>query len=143
MLRKKLVDIALEWQDKYGVAPSITSSVSEFDAAILVGMSEVEYSNYMQDKTAVSRGHDFIFNGIRYQIKATRPSGKPGSKITNVPNAKNRNWDKIIWVLYDKSYEMLEAWEWNVEEYSSSFKPEQRLSPNHYRQGKCLYSINS
>jgi hypothetical protein len=143
VLRKRLVDVAIEWQKKYGVAPSITSAISEYDAAMLVGMSELEYSNYMQDKTAVSRGHDFEFNKIRYQIKATRPSGKKGSKVTNVPNAKNRNWDKIIWISYDKNYVMIEAWEWDVEDYQSSFKPEQRLSPSHYRQGKCLYPKNS
>jgi hypothetical protein len=140
VLRRRLVDLALEWQEKYGVAPSITSSVSEYDAAMLVGMTEDEYSHYMQDKTAVAKGHDFIFNGIRYQIKATRPSGKQGSKITNVPNAKNRNWDKIIWVLYDKEYEMIEAWEWDIEAYNSAFQHNQRLSPKHYREGKCLYS---
>ena len=139
MLRNRLVDIALAWQNRYGVAPSITSSISEYDAAMLVGMNEDEYSQYMQDKTAVSRGHDFIYNGIRYQIKATRPSGKPGSRITNVPNAKNRSWDKIIWVLYDKNYVMLEAWEWEVKAYDEAFSPTQRLSPDHYRKGKCLY----
>lgn len=142
MLRKRLVDIALEWQHKYGVAPDITSSISEYDAAMLVGMSELEYSRYMQDKTAVTRGHDFVFNGIRYQIKATRPSGKKGSKITKVPNAKNYNWDRLIWVMYDKNYEMIEAWEWDVESYKRSFYPSQRLSPEDYRQGKPLVPKN-
>ena len=79
MLRDKLVEVALEWQSKFGVSPSITSSVSEYDAAMLVGMSEQEYSEYMKDKTAVSKGADFVFNNFRYQIKANRPSGKPGS----------------------------------------------------------------
>ncbi len=64
MLRNKLVEIALEWQEIYGVAPSITSSISEYDAAILVGMPEAEYSHYIQDKTAVSRGHDLIFMAL-------------------------------------------------------------------------------
>ena len=31
MLRDKLVDIALQWQASFGVAPSITSSISEYD----------------------------------------------------------------------------------------------------------------
>ena len=35
-LRDKLVDIALQWQANFGVAPSITSSISEYDAAMLV-----------------------------------------------------------------------------------------------------------
>ena len=50
MLRDKLVEVALEWQSKFGVAPSITSAVSEYDAAMLVGMSESDYSEYMKDK---------------------------------------------------------------------------------------------
>ena len=43
-LRNNLVDVALQWQEEYGVAPSITSAVSEYDAAMLVGMKESEYS---------------------------------------------------------------------------------------------------
>ena len=31
-LRNKLIDIALQWQANFGVAPSITSSISEYDA---------------------------------------------------------------------------------------------------------------
>lgn len=84
-LRDKLVDIALQWQASFGVAPSITSSISEYDAAMLVGMSEKEYSDYMKDKTAVAKGTDFVYRNIRYQVKANRPSGKKGSKVTMVP----------------------------------------------------------
>ena len=139
MLRDKLIQVALEWQAKFGVAPQITTAVSEYDAAMLVGMSESEYSDYMQDKTAVSKGADFIFNKIRYQVKANRPSGKPGSFVTKVPKATNYEWDKLIWVLYDKNYIMQEAWEWDVEDYKSTFNDKKRLSPDDYRKGKCLY----
>ena len=86
-LRDKLVDIALQWQACFGVAPSITSSISEYDAAMLVGMSEKEYSDYMKDKTAVAKGTDFIYKNIKYQVKANRPSGKKGSFVTMVPKA--------------------------------------------------------
>ena len=54
-LRNKLIDIALLWQENFGVAPSITSAISEYDAAMLIGMPENEYSEYMKDKTAVSK----------------------------------------------------------------------------------------
>ena len=64
MLREKLVEITLEWEKQFGVAPNITGTVSEYDAAMLVGMSEKEYSNYMQGMTAVHKGFDFLFNGI-------------------------------------------------------------------------------
>ena len=140
MLRDKLVEIALQWQAKYGVAPQITPVISEYDAAMLVGMSESDYSDYMQDKTAVSKGADFVFNHQRYQIKANRPSGKPGSKVTKVPKATNYLWDKLIWILYDQHYVMLEAWEWDVENYKLEFDDKSRISPNDYRKGKCLFT---
>lgn len=54
-LRTQLVESALEWQKRFGVAPAITSQLSEYDAAMLVGCSEQEYSDYMEDKTAVDR----------------------------------------------------------------------------------------
>jgi len=139
MLRDELTKIALQWQERFGVAPSITSAISEYDAAMLVGMSENDYSEYMKDKTAVSKGADFIFQKIRYQVKANRPSGKKGSFVTMVPKATNYEWDKLIWILYDKSYEIQEAWEWDVNDYILSFDNIKRLSPAHYRKGKCLY----
>ncbi len=37
-LRDQLVNIALKWQNKYGVAPAITSAIPEYDAAMAVGM---------------------------------------------------------------------------------------------------------
>ena len=138
-LREKLAEIALQWQANYGVAPSITSALSEYDAAKLVGMSEREYSDYMKDKTAVSKGADFVYRGIRYQVKANRPSGKPGSFVTMVPKASNYDWDRLIWILYDKNYVMQEAWEWQVKDYILAFNSIKRLSPNHYRKGRCLY----
>lgn len=139
MLRDKLADIALQWQASFGVAPSITSSISEYDAAMLVGMSEKEYSDYMRDKTAVAKGTDFVYRNIKYQVKANRPSGKKGSFVTKVPKASNYLWDKLIWILYDKNYMMQEAWECNVEDYKMAFENKDRLSPEDYRQGHCLY----
>ena len=136
MLRDKLVDIALQWQVCFGVAPSITSSISEYDAAMLVGMSEKEYSDYMKDKTAVTKGTDFIYKNIKYQVKANRPSGKKGSFVTMVPKASNYEWDKLIWILYDKNYVMQEAWEWKVEDYKKEFGEKNRLSPKDYRKEK-------
>ena len=138
-LRNKLVEIALQWQERYGVAPSITSTISEYDAAMLVGMSENEYSAYMKDKTAVNKGSDFVFNNTKYQVKANRPSGKKGSFVTMVPKAANYEWDRLIWILYDKNYVIQEAWEWGVEEYKDAFDAIKRLSPDHYRKGRCLY----
>lgn len=137
-LRDKLVAVALEWQRSFGVAPHITSAISEFDAARLVGMPIDDYSAYMQEVTAVQAGTDFEWGGIRYQIKANRPSGKPGSKVTLVPKAKNFEWDYLIWILYDTQYEIVEAWKWPVDKYRESFAGKKRLSPSDYRMGTRL-----
>ena len=137
-LRNKLVSIALEWQKSYGIAPQITTPISEYDAAMLVGVPEQEYSDFMQDKTAVNRGSDFTYESIRYQVKGNRPSGKPGSKITMVPKATNYDWDILIWVMYDKDYVIQEAWQWDVESYKIAFDAKKRLSPNDYRKGEQL-----
>ena len=125
--------------ESFGVAPSITSAISEYDAAMLIGMSQNEYSEYMKDKTAVSKGADFVYKNTRYQVKANRPSGKKGSRVTMVPKASNYEWDKLIWILYDKEYEIQEAWEWSVQDYKLDFDNKKRLSPDDYRKGKCLY----
>ena len=143
MLRTELVAVALKWQKMFGVAPSITSALSEYDAAMLLGMTEEEYSDYMQDKTAVSKGYDFIFKGVRYQVKANRPSGKPGSPVTKVAKASNYDWDKLIWILYNKEYAMQEAWEWDVSDYKTAFDLIKRLSPKDYRRGKRLYLVST
>ena len=140
-LRDILVDVALQWQASFGIAPSITSSISEYDAAMLVGMSEKEHSDYMRDKTAVAKGTDFVYRNIRYQVKANRPSGKKGSKVTMVPKASNYEWDRLIWILYNKDYVMQEAWEWYMKDYKMAFENKKRLSPEDYRKGHCLYHI--
>jgi hypothetical protein len=83
----------------------------------LVGCSMREYGQCMQGVTAVRHGYDFQFNGQRYQVKANRPSGKPGSFVTLVPKAQNYDWDFLIWILYNKNYEIEEAWLWEAISY--------------------------
>jgi hypothetical protein len=137
-LRQQLISIALEWQRRFGVAPAITSALSEYDAAMLVECPEEYYSRFMQNRTAVSRGPDFVHNGTRYQIKATRPSGRPGSTVTKVPKAINYDWDYLIWINYSTAYEVIEAWQWPVAEYRNSFHEVDRISPTDMRTGKRL-----
>ena len=127
------------WQHHFGVAPSITSALSEFDAAMLIGMTPEEYSASMRDRSAVGKGYDFIHGGIRYQVKANRPSGRKGSFVTLVPKASNYDWDKLIWILYDPAYALQEAWLWDVNTYEAAFHLVGRLSPSHYRNGIRLF----
>lgn len=137
-LRARLVDVALDWERAFGNAPAITSVVSEYDAARLVGMTDEEYSAAMRGRTAVQRGDDFVYRGVRYQVKANRPSGKPGSPVTIVGKANNYDWDILIWVLYDRHYEVQEAWRWEREAYINAFDAKTRLSPADYRRGTRL-----
>jgi len=52
-LRSRLIEIALEWEDYFGVAPSITSSLSELDGARLIGMAEGDYRTCGRNRTAI------------------------------------------------------------------------------------------
>lgn len=137
-LRGRLVDLALKWERTFGNAPHITAALSELDAARLVGCSLDKYAECMRGTSAVRRGHDFEFNGRRYQVKANRPSGKPGSAVTLVPKARNFDWDVLIWILYDKAYKIQEAWSWEAASYRQAFEPLKRLGPDHYRRGTRL-----
>jgi len=137
-LRQQLISTALEWERAFGNAPLITSALSEYDAAMLVGMTREEYSTSMQGTSSVKKGYDFKYSGARYQVKGNRPSGKPGSFVTLVPKVRNYEWDFLIWILYNPRYEIQEAWLWEVSAYKAAFDSIKRLSPAHYRNGKLL-----
>jgi hypothetical protein len=143
-LRKRLVDIALEWESYFGVAPSITSVVSEWDAANLVRMKEEVYCAGGQSRTAVTKDTDFTDRGIRYQVTANRPSGKKGSRVTLVSRKSEKmkrgfGWDRLIWILYNRTWEIQEAWEFSAEEYRTYFSNRTRLSPDDMRKGRRLF----
>jgi hypothetical protein len=137
-IRDLLVKIALEWENKFSVMPQITSAISEYDAAQLLGCDDQTYSKIMKGRTAVTKGCDFIYNSKKYQIKGNRPTGKPGSKVTLVPQAKNYDWDFLIWILYDTQFNIQEAWKFNVDTYRKLFDQKKRLSPNDMRKGEHL-----
>ncbi|MCY1206642.1 hypothetical protein D9M72_182160 [compost metagenome] len=137
-LRDRLVTVTLEWERAFGNAPAITSTLSEFDAAILLGLTLEEYEESMRGATAVQKGYDFRYQGKRYQVKGNRPSGKPGSYVTWVPKAMNYDWDCLVWILYDSKYKIEEAWLWDVTDYRNEFDVIKRLSPAHYRRGQQL-----
>jgi hypothetical protein len=143
-IRQRLVEVALEWEKRFGIAPSITSALSEFDAARLLGCKEPEYSSCLLGQTAVSKGVDFTYKGIKYQVKANRPSGKPGSFVTLVPLAKkdkkeNRYlWDSLIWILYNRHYEVMEVWQWDAQNYAEHFQDRTLVRPDDMRKGMPL-----
>jgi hypothetical protein len=140
-LRARLVDIALEWERRFGVAPQITSAISEYDAARLVGHTDESFSADCIGRTAVSKGCDFTREGLRYQVKANRPSGKPGSPVTKVAKASNYDWDRLLWLLYDRSYVLQEAWEWDAASYRAAFHDQAHVRPPDMRRGRRIFPV--
>lgn len=138
-LRSRLVAVALEWQNAFGVAPHITNAVSEFDAAVLVGHSAESYSKDCVGRTAVTRGADFTHKGLRYQVKGSRPSGNRGSAVTKLGKAANYDWDRLVWLLYDMRYQLVEAWQWDAQAYKAAFDAQQYIRPPDMRRGRKLF----
>ncbi|MHB8950203.1 MAG: hypothetical protein ACYC4S_14220 [Rhodoferax sp.] len=135
-LSSDLVRVALEWENKFGVAPQgVTGGVAEFDAAMLTGHSPESYSLEMQGATAVRKGFDFRYSGQRYQVEGNRPSGKPGSFVSRTGKPGHQDWDFFTWVLYDESYTIQEAWRWDVDAFGAALAPLMRLGPRDLRRG--------
>ncbi|MFN0059737.1 MAG: hypothetical protein ACKVX7_14865 [Planctomycetota bacterium] len=116
----------------------MTSAISEYDAAKLLGLSDDEYADQMHDRAVVAKGHDFEWAGLRVQVKANRPSGRRGSTVTLVAKPKNYDWDVLVWLLYDSAYQLQEAWRWDVADYRQQFEFKKRISPDDMRRGKQL-----
>jgi hypothetical protein len=138
-LRDLLVQISLEWERRFAVAPQITASVAEYDAAKLVGTSLKVGKGRKESDTAVTKGVDFRKDNIFYQVKSNRPSGKLGSKVTLVGKATNFDWHKLVWILYDRGYNIEEAWEFACNKYRELFESKKRISPEDMRKGTKLY----
>lgn len=143
-LRASLVALALEWERRYTVAPDITRAIAEMDAARLVGLSDEQYQRACRGQTAVSRGADFVHEGLRYQVKGSRPSGRPGSKVTKLGKGSVKyDWDRLVWVLYNELYEVKEAWLWEVADYRREFESEDYIRPHHMQRGMPLESVST
>ncbi len=137
-LRDLLVKVSLVWEKRFAVAPKITGDVAEYDAAKLKGTSLRTGNGRNVSDTAVKKGVDFRKGEEGYQVKGNRPSGKLGSPVTLVNKAKNYNWDKFVWILYDRDYNIQEAWEHSRDDYRKRFDNKKRLSPEDMRLGRRL-----
>ncbi len=77
-LRDRLVAVTLEWERVFGVVPSITSAVSEYDAACLVGHTDEGYGKACAGRTAVTRGCVSFSTGfgirLRRIVRAVSPA---------------------------------------------------------------------
>lgn len=129
-LKNQLIKSCLDWERLIGVAPHITSAISEYDAMKLVGMSEQEILQQSGGKTAVQKGHDFIYKYVKYQVKANRPSGKKGSSVTITSKAKNYEFDKLIWILYNTNFVIKTAYKLDVKDYKDRLGHLKYVRPN-------------
>ena len=50
-------------------------------------------------------------------------------------------WDRLIWILYNREYVIQEAWQFDAEEYGRLFADKKRLSPKDLRQSVALYRV--
>jgi hypothetical protein len=140
-LRDQLVNSILEWQEKYGNAPHITSTISEYDAARLIGMSEEEFAARERGGTPSSREFNFIYREKRYRVQGKRRfSDRPGSTAIHRKPA-NYEWDYFIWILYNKSYEIEEAYLWEVAAYKENFDQNDRMPLRDMRSGQRLIPL--
>jgi hypothetical protein len=70
--------------------------------------------------------------------------GEPAEREAGVVSdarrqARNYDWDRLIWLFYDREFRLLEAWEWTVEEYRATLGALARLSQAHMRRGRRLF----
>jgi hypothetical protein len=141
-IRDRLVQTVLKWEKRFGFIPGqsgMTTAVSEYDAAMILGLNENEYSDSVKGRSSVGGGYDFKFNNKRIQVKANRPSGLPGSQVWNAgPKVKTDGWDIFIYILYDKYYIPQEAYQFDCKKYERMFANKKSLRLKDMREGDVL-----
>ena len=143
-IRDQLVQIVLKWEKKFGFFPGqagITAAISEYDAATRIfKLDENQYSISVQGRSSVGRGYDFKFNKKKIQVKANRPSGRLGDTVWNAGRkVKTDGWDILIYILYDKSYVVQEAYEFKCDKYEELFSNKKSLRLEDMKKGKKIF----
>ncbi len=145
-IRDQLVQTVLKWENMFGFFPGqagITAAVSEYDAAMMLGHNEAEYIISIAGRGPVGRGHDFVFEKKRIQVKANRPGGRPGDAVWNAgPKVKTDGWDILIYILYDKDYVPQEAYKFDCDTYERLFSDKKSLRLDDMRKGNKLSNIS-
>jgi len=105
---KDFLKSVLELEKKFGITSRITGGLGEYDAAMQLGFSEKEYSDYMEKVAPVRADYDFEYKGKKYQVKAHHPASvKITTAIFSIPallKYKKYKWDYLIYIVYDKEY---------------------------------------
>ena len=141
-IRDQLVQTTLEWEKTFGFFPGqagITAAVSEYDAAIRLGLNQDQYRVSITGRSSVGRGYDFKFMNKKIQVKANRPSGRPGSDVWNAgPKVKTDGWHILIYMLNDKDYVIQEAYWFDCDTYERMFSNKEKLRLDDMRMGNKL-----
>jgi hypothetical protein len=144
-IRDQLVQTVLKWEEMFGFFPGqagVTAAVSEYDAAMILGLSEAQYARSVDGRSSVGRGYDFMFKDKRVQVKANRPSGLPGSAVRNAgPKVKTGPWDIFIYILYDKDYAVQEVYQFDPDMYETMFSNKEKLRLEDMRKGHRLSNV--
>ncbi|MBF0125669.1 MAG: hypothetical protein HQM02_00510 [Magnetococcales bacterium] len=136
-LRSDLIAVARKWQEQYRVSPANLSVIAGFDTAMLLGMSEEHYADFMQERSFVAgREVDLIFERKRYLVKACRQADRSGSSVKYAPKAQHLQWDILVFLMYDADYALMGAWRMSCEDYKRQCDPKERLTPEDYQQGE-------
>ena len=139
--REQLISQSLAWESAFGKSPSITGELGEIDAIFSLGFLTPETLRKRRSASAVKSKSDFEVNGLRYQVKANRPSGRPGSKVTKIGVPKPDGWDELLWVLYNKDYRVQEFWKIDHRTFWQALGGNKHLRPKIIRDSGIRLSV--
>ncbi|MBN8241390.1 hypothetical protein JF541_19755 [Marinobacter hydrocarbonoclasticus] len=98
-------DVAVRFKNLTGKPLGITGEIAEFSAAKLLGLELAE---------ARQAGYDAIdSSGRKIQIKGRCLPEKPGPGQRLGSIRLDHEWDSVLLVLLDQSFEVIEMWEAN------------------------------
>lgn len=96
-------DVAVRFKNLTGKPLGITGEIAEFSAAKLLGLELAE---------ARQAGYDAVdSSGRKIQIKGRCLPEKPGPGQRLGSTRLDHEWDSVLLVLLDQSFEVIEMWE--------------------------------
>lgn len=136
--RPRLVEMAFDWERRFGVAPVPLSWISEYDVVRLLGLFDDSFAFHCVRFMVVTDG-DVTVGKTRFSVNADRPDVRPAAYLTQVAHSSGYGWDKLYWMLYDKQYELCEAWELPIFDRDQDLDERLRLTPADLRRGTRLF----
>lgn len=138
-LYNDLINISLKWEKEYGIVPKILPEILKYDAVIYIDYDLDAYAKQIKTRKTNPSGYDILFKGKKYLVKGGRRIGENISTISPMDKPKNKNWDYLIWILYDQEFKVLEVWQWENKVFYKKFQNKTRITADKMRTGKYLY----